>query len=309
MPTHNLSRAGILMHAFAGSDDPARPWRPCETSFCRAVRDRTPATLVNQRRPHLFHDGCGGFILSANAVEVMCSYYADGGSNNIRCRRELQVAKAALTDENGECLAGCGDIWCTDLKPRLQSCHAGCAWKPTQLLQMMQQQEASGRLHACNWNEVRQPSAKWRAAADVAGCCPPHGANLDLAGRAAADYEAYTDRPGGRLHQVRLRREGRRGEAEATTPLSAPSPSIDHAICSLRSREQARGLVSVCGRRVSGAWRRGPDQSDSNANQHAEAVARTRELPVHSIFRHYQEVGKHEAQYECGTDGAIAGEV
>ena len=159
-PSYDLALGGVLMHEFDGSNDPGKPWRWCATSFCRALSDRTSATLVNRRRPHLFPDGCGGFVLAAAHVRQLCSYYSDGGSNRILCRNTSnsnhwspEHPKTALRDESGQCLPGCGDRWCADATPT-KECHAGCAWKPAQLMQMMRQQEAIANERACRHNEV-----------------------------------------------------------------------------------------------------------------------------------------------------------
>ena len=149
------------MHEFDGNNDPFKPWRACRTSFCRALSDRASATIVSQRKPHLFPEGCGGFVLDAGQVEVLCSYYSDGGTNRIVCRSNITGhglpanPKAPLHDDGEQCLPGCGDRWCnnTDTQ-RTTQCHADCAWRPTQLLQMMLQQEASTRKSACRHNEV-----------------------------------------------------------------------------------------------------------------------------------------------------------
>lgn len=145
------------MHEFDASNDPTKPWRWCETAFCRAVSDRTSATLVNRHTPHLYPEGCGGFVLAAKEVQQLCSYYSDGGSNRIICRNSSRwtpsIPKDALLDDDGQCIPGCGETWCADQQPQ-KECHAGCAWRPGQLMQMMQQQEAVAHRHTCLHNEV-----------------------------------------------------------------------------------------------------------------------------------------------------------
>ena len=81
---------------------------------------------------------------------MWCSYYSDGGSNRIMCmgRWRPSNAKDALRDATGQCIPGCGPEWCTSPKP-LFDCHAGCAWGPHQLKQMMSQQEAVDHRWSC----------------------------------------------------------------------------------------------------------------------------------------------------------------
>ena len=166
-PSASLATAGVLVHTFDDITDTVQPWLPChEGRWCGNLRDRFAASLLHPGYADIYSKGEGGFVVNANAVDMLCSYHGDGHS----------MAKAC--DEPGVskwCVPGCGGgyeqcevvqktSWC--------SCEVGdflCAWKPDELEGMMRQQQEeapNGFLELKGYNEVRTSPGVYSAAAE-----------------------------------------------------------------------------------------------------------------------------------------------
>ena len=150
-PAAALDEAGILIHIFDGVTSRTNPFEPCGSAWCARLRDRLSVSVVNARRPDVYPKGsCAGLVVASEMAEPRCSYYSDGGSNRMLC---LAASPKEPLRVDGECVPGCGPQWCVSLEPLLH-CHAGCAWRPDQLEQMLLQQEHVNNRHACLHNEV-----------------------------------------------------------------------------------------------------------------------------------------------------------
>jgi len=150
-PAAALDEAGILIHIFDGVTSRTNPFEPCGSAWCARLRDRLSVSVVNARRPDVYPKGsCAGLVVASEMAEPRCSYYSDGGSNRMLC---LAASAKEPLRVDGECVPGCGPQWCVSLEPLLH-CHAGCAWRPDQLEQMLLQQEHVNNRHACLHNEV-----------------------------------------------------------------------------------------------------------------------------------------------------------
>ena len=97
IPSNSLATAGVLVHEFDKLEDweHDQPWKTCskssENSWCTDQAKHESCTLINKDLPHLFveapntaaddpSDGSMGFILSPRVTEILCSFYADGGT-------------------------------------------------------------------------------------------------------------------------------------------------------------------------------------------------------------------------------------
>ena len=97
IPSNSLATAGVLVHEFDKLEDWEHdtPWKTCskssENSWCTDQAKHESCTLINKELPHLFveapntaaddpSDGSMGFILSPRVTEILCSFYADGGT-------------------------------------------------------------------------------------------------------------------------------------------------------------------------------------------------------------------------------------
>jgi len=160
-PSNNLTMAGVLIHQFdsteGGDDAMDERWLPCPKTcyghacWCASVGDRWSTSMVNTYTPRtslneliLFSKRAGGLIVSPNNT-VLCSYPQDGATADRVC------------DQPGACIPGCytevlnhstpKPCWCDEIAPAW-SCPISpstnrtspCAWKPTDLAQMMQRQ-------------------------------------------------------------------------------------------------------------------------------------------------------------------------
>ena len=82
-PSNSLRRAGLTIHSFDGTEDDARPWRPCGAGWCAPAAKWWSASIVNTRQRHTF--GSHGLLLAPSRTRVLCSHWADAGTLEAGC--------------------------------------------------------------------------------------------------------------------------------------------------------------------------------------------------------------------------------
>lgn len=83
-PSNDLSKAGLLVHGFDGTElDHAHRWQPCTVGFCAGAAKWWSTSLINQ--VHQKSWGANGLILSPSRTKVLCSHYSDFGSLAAGC--------------------------------------------------------------------------------------------------------------------------------------------------------------------------------------------------------------------------------
>ena len=174
MPNDDPNLAGVVVHQFDGQEDFAQPWMPCtpqsENDWCSMYSDRFASSLINRRTPYLFNTA-GGLVLkmSSDGVNrIFCAMSGDGGTMSIVCEPRgasdycLPGCWSCL-DEDGNAPDGvCEPSWCTVERPWQ------CGWRPTELSNMMQQQEHDLENSVCQidnkcYNEILVDTATYVA--------------------------------------------------------------------------------------------------------------------------------------------------
>ena len=141
------STAGVFLtqwDAFhrGANPDQLRLWLPCQpTDWCHWLVGDAPrfaATVANREAPGLWDSALPGFVVSPAGVHIRCAYSADassqGGASGCPEGADLGliVAERRFPDQNS---------WCTERATTVvQGMISGCAWRPSQLDQAMQQQ-------------------------------------------------------------------------------------------------------------------------------------------------------------------------
>ena len=82
-PSNSLRRAGLTIHSFDGTEDDARPWRPCAAGWCAPAANWWSASIVNTQQRHTF--GSHGLVLAPSRTRVLCSHWADAGTLEAGC--------------------------------------------------------------------------------------------------------------------------------------------------------------------------------------------------------------------------------
>jgi hypothetical protein len=95
-------------------------------------QDRWPATFVNARHTGTYGQKGGGLVFDASMLSIWCGYAGDGSSMDKEC---------PLLGGDEVCTPGCtkGTAWCAEGSV---GSDAHCAWRPSQLQQLLEQQDA-----------------------------------------------------------------------------------------------------------------------------------------------------------------------
>ena len=81
-PSDELSKAGVLLHAFDGYEEAAAPWDICHEG-CRSGRvDGFSCSVVGRDAPSIFlgSHGAAGVVMAPASVEVACAYALDAAT-------------------------------------------------------------------------------------------------------------------------------------------------------------------------------------------------------------------------------------
>ena len=145
----DLASAGIVVHVVDGQEAPGKPWLPDASS---PVGDHFAVSIVNAAHPDVYEGGQGpksrapGMVLASTPAmqqRISCAYNRDAGSNNKQC---------GVRGGNDWCRPGCTKYWCGEDGRKWN-----CAYRPSQLLEAMQRQDAElphGHVPVYGYNEV-----------------------------------------------------------------------------------------------------------------------------------------------------------
>lgn len=159
----------VLQQVFDHFD--VRPWNR-DSRQRNHDPDMLSCTVINARRPELSYNyGCSGFIIRASSARIRCAYPVDAGTLRYACSPTsgYTMAKRTLRNSSGTCLGGCGPEWCDEKTRRGE---IPCAWRASQLLEVMQHQERVSPKNAaatctrgpvaCTYNEIVIDLTHWR---------------------------------------------------------------------------------------------------------------------------------------------------
>ena len=89
-PSNNLSKVGLMVHCFDGTEDWTQPWAPCLEGECVEGQEKMnfvrwwSVSIINQQQPHTL--ATSGLILTPQHNEVLCSWDSDFGSMLSGCK-------------------------------------------------------------------------------------------------------------------------------------------------------------------------------------------------------------------------------
>ena len=136
-PTNDLASAGVLVRTIDGLEDPVQPWMPCASgekwlAMCSRFNNRFPTSLLWPGHTEIYRGSDqGGFVLRSTEARVQCAYHADG---------------TTMSKKDNPC-----PEFCTAPGAKFWR----CAWPPTALHQMMENQKPDSH------NEVVLDSSTW----------------------------------------------------------------------------------------------------------------------------------------------------
>lgn len=124
----DVARAGVVVHMpITYALSPGMPWEPApgtgpgrSTVSCTLLNRDAGSTTIYDHADAL----CYGWVVSATASAVLCSYHADGCTNIKACAAppsaqdgcgQLRGLSPAIHSADGVCREGCGPQWCDDL--------------------------------------------------------------------------------------------------------------------------------------------------------------------------------------------------
>ena len=136
-PSSDLNVAGVIMRAFDGLSNPGREWEPCVK--CKSP-NRFPTSLAFPGHTDIYSNGPGGWIIRPIGVGILCSCYADCGSQGW-----------------GAQTVGCAGRACD---PSYGVKQFGCNWKGPETLQQMMEQQVVVRAGG-GYNEVVLDPGQW----------------------------------------------------------------------------------------------------------------------------------------------------
>jgi hypothetical protein len=74
-PSNGIGKAGLLFHAFDGTEDYRELWKPCTMGWCVKYSVEWSTSLINARQRNSF--GSSGILLTPYANKVLCSWPED----------------------------------------------------------------------------------------------------------------------------------------------------------------------------------------------------------------------------------------
>ena len=183
-PSNDLSAVGVFVHQFDTPDKHPSPWRPCPpNTWCEKWADRFSASVINQRAPHVYDAIGSGFVLSPDAIEVLCSWAQDGGSMGRRCAAQRSSGATGRTKDDTKvtaCIPGCSEgsrmheateepFWCNStrraeavanltLHPHFNYQPNWCPWEPGQMQDMLERHDAFIASYNASLVHCGQPS-------------------------------------------------------------------------------------------------------------------------------------------------------
>ena len=89
-PSNNLSKVGLMVHCFDGTEDWTQPWAPCLEGECVEGQEKMnfvrwwSVSIINQQQPHTL--ATSGLILTPQHNEILCSWDSDFGSMLSGCK-------------------------------------------------------------------------------------------------------------------------------------------------------------------------------------------------------------------------------
>lgn len=136
-PSSDLNVAGVIMRAFDDLSNPGREWEPCVK--CKSP-NRFPTSLAFPGHTDIYSNGPGGWIIRPIGVGILCSCYADCGSQGW-----------------GAQTVGCAGRACD---PSYGVKQFGCNWKGPETLKEMMEQQVVVRAGG-GYNEVVLDPGQW----------------------------------------------------------------------------------------------------------------------------------------------------
>jgi hypothetical protein len=174
--TDELRYSGVLIHQWDDLEDINARWQPCSIpentcQFKDPYDDRVSCSVINAKLPRradgsipLFSYSRGGVLINPEEAlsNMTCSWPGDGGSmtrTNHGCGCQNDSSLIPNTTHTKCVEAQPCDNWCDPVGPGpFIKCHQ-CAWKESQLGQMLTlQSQASSQ-----YNEVLVTASNWRA--------------------------------------------------------------------------------------------------------------------------------------------------
>lgn len=128
-------------------DQGADPWNGCLHGWCSRFSDRFSVCVMSRRRPYYFDMTNGGFVLSPTQLEPT--------SDSMYCAWAYDAGTMGMGSHGCE-----GRGHCTELSQTY------CWWPPSELKQMMLQQEHLGDecgAYDCKYNELMMNGDFWRS--------------------------------------------------------------------------------------------------------------------------------------------------
>ena len=90
-PANDLSKTGLTVHCFDGTEDWMQPWAPCKDGECIDAENTKEhikwwsVSIINRRQHHTLTTS--GLILNPHLNKVLCSWDSDFGSMQSGCKK------------------------------------------------------------------------------------------------------------------------------------------------------------------------------------------------------------------------------